>query len=147
MLTLPLVLLLCSCGLMTKTLLAALLMLPLTAFADIVTEFGAGYKLPRSTSVLLLPECHLATIIQTQPSTPRLDFRNASCGGDNPAFIGWPVAWQSSFSDIWTVRTGWFHLSQWFDGGKDREIHMDAIAVTTTFNWSEWKRQRGQARK
>jgi hypothetical protein len=117
-----------------------LLLLPMTAAADIVTEFGAGVKLGRSTSYLLLPACEYAIVVSPPwPENPRGTTHSYSCGGDNPAFIGWPVAWQSDFSDVWTIRVGWFHYSNWFDGGRDRETHMDAIAVTTTFNWTKWK--------
>lgn len=110
------------------------------AKADVITEFGAGYKSFSTTSVVMLPECHHVVIDETRPNTPGLNYRGASCGGDNPVFIGWPFAWQSSFSDVWTVRAGWFHLSHWFDGGKDRELHMDCACVTATFNWTEWRR-------
>lgn len=125
-----------------KILAAALLLLPLPAFADIVSEFGVGWKLERSTSYLLLPVCEQATVVVPEwPDNPR-GSGLWSCGGDNPAFIGFPVAWQSNFSDIWTIKAGWFHYSNWFDGGSKHETHMDAIAMTTTFNWSAWKRRR-----
>jgi hypothetical protein len=113
-----------------------------SAQADIITELGAGMKYPATTSVVLQEVCHEALVTETRPPTPSLDYRLSSCGGDNPVFIGWPVAWESTFSSIWTVRAGWFHLSHWFDGGSDREVHMDALVVTTTFNWTEWRKVR-----
>jgi hypothetical protein len=123
--------------------LCLLLLLPLTAAADIVTEIGAGLKIERSTSYLLLPSCEYAVVLAPGwPENPRGTTHSYSCGGDNPAFIGWPIAWQSDFSDVWTIRAGWFHYSNWFDGGRDHETHMDAIAVTTTFNWSKWREGR-----
>lgn len=109
---------------------------PSPAGADIITEFGAGVKSPGTTSVLMRKECHLATIIETRPDTPGLDYRDASCGGDDPIFSGWPVAYQKDFG-VWTLRAGWYHFSHWFDGKSDRELHMDCACITATFNWSE----------
>jgi hypothetical protein len=113
------------------------------AQADIVTEFGAGVKLPASTSVLLLEDCHLAQVIETRPDRPDLDYRLASCGGDDPMFMGWPIAYEwTSESDIWSVRGGWFHFSHWFDGGGHRETHLDCGCVSATFNWTAWRKHR-----
>lgn len=106
------------------------------ARADIITEFGAGVKSPGTTSVIMRKECHLATIIETRPDTPGLNYRDASCGGDDPVFIGWPVAWQKDFG-VWTLRAGWFHFSHWFDGREDRELHMDCACFTATINWTD----------
>lgn len=123
--------------------LAALLALGIAIFvqsakADIVTEFGVGYKLPNS-SALLLPWCNEASIIDPGwPENPRPYPQVYSCGGDQPAFIGWPVAWESDWKGPWRVRAGWFHYSNWFDGGRQRETHMDIAAVTATFNWTRW---------
>lgn len=110
------------------------------ARAEIISELGMGYKLP-TTSVVMQEDCHAVTITETRPHRPDIFYRPASCGGDNPVFIGWPIAWQKDFG-LWTVRAGWFHLSHWFDGGSDRELHMDAAAVTFTVNWSELRRRR-----
>lgn len=99
------------------------------AYADIVTEFGVGYKLPQTTSYVLRPECH--TVVASNSAHREL----ASCGGDNPAFIGWPIAWERTFDRPWRLRVGWFHFSHWGDGGKDRETHMDAAVVSVTRIW------------
>lgn len=109
--------------------------------ADVITEFGAGIKLPASTSLLLQENCHSATITETRPTDPGRDGGLTSCGGDNPVFIGWPIAWEHDFG-VWTVRAGWFHLSHWFDGGGDRELHMDCACVTWGINWSERRKRR-----
>lgn len=124
---------------------ALLLMLAVTsAKADIITEFGGGVKLP-STSVLMLEECHEAQITVTRPDNPSLNYRTASCGGDNPVFVGWPIAYERDFG-VWSVRAGWFHLSHWFDGKADRELHMDCACVTATINWTErMRKKRAQA--
>lgn len=128
---------------MKKLLCAALLcLMGSVANADIVTEFGAGLKVPGTTSYLLLPECHEAVVTTPEwPQNPR-GLLPYSCGGDNPTFIGWPVAWEKELGDAWKLRAGWFHYSNWFDGGKDRETHMDVAAVTVMFNWTAWKRVR-----
>jgi len=131
----------------TLSILLAALLIACTANADIVTEFGMGYKLEASTSQILWPACK--QVIMPQDTTlPRGAGNTAGCGGDNPAFIGWPVAWEKEFErGIWTTRVGWFHYSNWFDGGNyfrggDKwETHMDLVAVTATFNWSAWRRE------
>lgn len=105
------------------------------AGADIITEWGGGVKNPRTTSLVMQEKCHVVQVVETIPTDPSVH-RVASCGGDDPIFIGWPVAWQSNFSDVWTLRAGWFHYSHWTDGGDDRELHMDCICTTVTFNWT-----------
>lgn len=118
-------------------LLAVICMRP--ARADIVTEFGAGYKLG-STSIVMRDYCHEVIIVETRPARSDVH-RGHSCGGDNPAFIGWPIAWERDFG-VWTLRAGWFHLSHWGDGGRDRELHLDAATVSAKVNWSEVRRRR-----
>ena len=72
--------------------------------ADIITEFGAGYKLD-NTSVVLLPECHTVRIEEhTWPEGKNPAHAPRSCGGDDPVFIGWPIAWEKELSGPWTVR-------------------------------------------
>jgi hypothetical protein len=100
---------------------------------EFVTELGMGYKMPRTTSLVLVPECETALV--RAPTIPEYDYLNSSCGGDNPAFIGWPVAYEWQVGDVYSVRAGWFHYSNWFDGGSDRETHMDLLAVTVTIHW------------
>lgn len=90
----------------------------------------------------MLPVCEQAVVVvPSWPDNPRADGLY-SCGGDNPLFIGWPIAWQSNFSDVWTIRAGWFHFSHWFDGGRDHELHMDCICSTVTLNWSARRRRK-----
>lgn len=111
------------------------------ARADVISEIGMGVKMERTTSVVMLPVCHTAQITETKPATPSLDFRVSSCGGDNPAFIGWPIAWEREYANgAVRFRGGWFHYSNWFDGGRDRETHMDLAAVALTFNWTQMRR-------
>jgi len=140
-------------------LLGALFLVSLAAStdakADIVTEFGGGYKF--NSSVVLAPECQVIHIhedqpIRANPSSPYWGRSNASCGGDNPAFIGWPIAWQSKPNGkhgAFTYRIGWFHYSNWFDGGElsswtstgdEHETHMNLLAGTITFNWTTWRK-------
>lgn len=126
------------------------------AKADVITEFGMGWKSP-NTSIVMLPECrqvHLHDDLSpglklTDPTSRHWGRPTTSCGGDNPAFIGWPIAWESKWRGSFKYRVGWFHYSNWFDGGKylkggDRhETHMDLVAGTITFNWTRW-RNRGK---
>lgn len=138
----------------TKTLALLSLLFTGTAQADWVTEVGMGYKMP-NTSYLLMPACQKAQVVAPLwPENPRPPPQTYSCGGDNPAFIGWPIAWQSDELGkygAYTVRAGWFHYSNWFDGGElqnvtrtgDRyETYMNLLAVTATFNWSAWRQGR-----
>jgi hypothetical protein len=101
---------------------------------EFVTEFGMGYKLS-NTSIVLLPECETALI--SSPTEPKYDYRRASCGGDFPAFIGWPIAYEWQVGEVYSVRVGWFHYSNWFDGGRDHESHMDLVAAVLTVHWGE----------
>lgn len=103
--------------------LAYALLKPYGARADIITEFGGGLKSHSSTSYVLRDGCHT---IEGKP-----------CGGDNPLFIGWPVAYQTPGGRF---RVGWFHMSHWFDGGKDRETHFDCLCASWTFNWARLKK-------
>lgn len=120
------------------TVILGCLLLVNLARADVITEFGAGVKSPRTTSVILREECHVAKIIETNPDTPSIYWRDASCGGDDPLFIGWPVAYEwTSPREVFRIRAGWFHLSHWFDGGPDRETHLDCACVSLTVNWSK----------
>lgn len=131
-----------------------MLFLSSRAQADIVTEWGWGVKLPHSTSAILLPICqqvHLTGWQQNSPDSPNFGKGLSSCGGDNPAFIGWPIAWESDWfgkRDGFKLRGGWFHYSNWFDGGKylqggdSHETSMDMAAFTITFNWTNWARNR-----
>jgi hypothetical protein len=121
---------------------AALLCVALAApaHADIVSEFGVGVKM-RNTSYLLLPACNQAVVVNPADN-PRWD-DPYSCGGDNPAFIGWTIAYEKEFRNgaiRW--RTGHFHYSNWFDGGSRHETHADMAASTVTINWSQVKRNR-----
>lgn len=118
------------------------------AYADgWLTEFGGGYKLPDTTSVVLLPECHQATPFTIEGERVR-DRATASCGGDNPVFVGWPIAyeWDECFIPSMTCRLGWFHMSHWGDGrgkiaqllgGDGRETHMDCLCITFTKRWGK----------
>lgn len=127
------------------TVLAAVFLCP--AKADIVTEFGIGYKLETS-SALLNPLCTSVTIpnanpLRSNPSSPHWGRNSASCGGDNPIFIGYPIKWESDYRGPWAWSVGWLHFSSIADGGNvldfggDRhEVHMDAVVISAKFNWS-----------
>lgn len=128
-------------------LLLAVLWVAENAHADVISDIGMGVKLERATSTLLLPNCHTAQVIETRPDTPSINYRLSSCGGDNPTFIGWPIAWEREYvNGALRFRGGWFHYSNWFDGGSGRETHMDVAAASVTINWSQWKRNRTSRR-
>lgn len=132
-----------------KRLIYVLLLVPALASADIVTEFGLGWKV--NQSVVLHPDCNYVHIHDTNPvkfTALHLGREHASCGGSNPIFIGWPIAFERE-RDPWRWRVGWFHLSSIADGhgrfsqwlGSDRrETHLDCICATATFNWTKWRR-------
>ena len=114
---------------------------------SIITEFGMGYKMQDGTSYLLLPQCKQAIVVN--PETNPRGNGAYGCGGDNPAFIGWPIAYEWEGDDeVWSFRAGYFHYSNWFDGGNylqggdEWETRMDLLAVTATFNWTEMFKRR-----
>jgi len=114
-----------------------------TAAADLISEVGGGYKLA-TTSLVLKPGCTDVIPrgpVVDDPKSEHYQRGTASCGGDNPVFIGWPIAWQSDRSGPFNYRVGWFHMSHWFDGGADREAHMDCLCATVTINWSKRKKK------
>ena len=117
---------------------------------SVITEFGMGYKIEHSTSWLLLPQCKQAVVVNPEwlPENPR-GSNPYGCGGDNPAFIGWPIAYEWEGDDeVWRFRVGYFHYSNWFDGGQylqggdQWETRMDLFAVTATFNWTEMRKKK-----
>lgn len=123
-----------------RGLLVLALWLSLPAQADIVSELGGGIKLPGS-SYVLQPKCR--KVIAFEPD----DGRDYPCGGDNPAFIGWPVAWERPDGNL---RVGWFHYSNWFDGGElsqlsggDKyETQFNCLCVSWKFNWTSRLKKR-----
>lgn len=126
-----------------STILLALLALP--AHADLVTEFGLGWKFRES--VVLDPACDWVAVPATNPvalSGPHLGRATASCGGDNPVALIWPIAWEGAYGRRWRYRVGWFHLSHLGDGrgrvaellgGDGRETRLDCLCATATFRW------------
>ena len=146
-----------------------LLLLPFlagAARADVITEFGIGWKVPENnvvplgSSALFHPDCSQVNFAvasnraYTRENSPHWGKRTASCGGDNPIFIGWPVAFESNWRGPWRWRVGWFHLSHWGDGnpdspiaqifgeGDEHELTLDCLCATATFNWTRWSRRR-----
>lgn len=109
------------------------------AKADIISEIGGGVKNPRTTSYVLREECNTVYTYPRIPFELESGFRR-SCGGDNPVFVGWPIAYQSPTGN-W--RVGWFHMSHWFDGGSSRETHFDCVCASWTVNWSsKWRNRK-----
>lgn len=128
-----------------------LLLAPVLASADVVTEFGLGVKVRQS--VLFHPSCDVVDIPAANPvrlERGHLGRATASCGGDNPIFVGWPIAYEKDRGP-WRWRVGWFHLSSIGDGGgriaellgsgDGRELSFDCVCATATFNWSQRSRR------
>lgn len=114
-----------------------------------VTEIGGGFKDFRTTSFLMRSECKKAVVTEPRdwPNNPRgiggeydvygqfkvIPTGEWSCGGDNPVFVGWPIAWEFPNG----VRIGYFHQSQWFDN--EGELHFDCICASYTINWRRFR--------
>lgn len=109
-----------------------LAMFPLMANAEFVTVLGVGLKANNFSSAILDPECD-------QVFMPARGNRGwSSCGGNNPIFVGWPIAY-----DFGNWRVGWFHFSSFFDGGNsigsvgdEHEVHMNCFCATYTVRWT-----------
>lgn len=105
----------------------------LPAHAGLVTEIGGGWKDFNTTSYLMQSVCKKVVVVKPEyPENPR-GSSPYSCGGDNPVFIGWPIAWDFELKRGNTVRLGWFHQSQWFDN--KGELHFDCLCATWTIKW------------
>lgn len=105
----------------------------------LITEIGGGLALPAPyTSKLAAPSCW-AAVPQRNMGTYAAPANGDSgelwaCGGHNPVFIGWPIAWEFPNG----VRLGVFHLSHWFDGPPfkgDGEIAYTCVCASWTVHW------------
>lgn len=97
----------------------------------LITEFGGGIKL-NTTSFPMLPECKKVVVVDPANNPRHAD--PFSCGGDDPIFIGWPIAWEFDNG----TKLGWFHYSHWFDGRG--ELHLDCVCASWTKRWHRRKR-------
>lgn len=114
-----------------------------SAHADLVTEIGGGIKF--NESAVLDPRCRQVVIYDARggfavDSDTGNPTRSAPCGGDNPAFIGWPLAWDFPQG----LRFGWFHYSNLLDGrelshltstGDRFETSLNCLCFTKAFHW------------
>lgn len=110
---------------------------------DIVSRIGFAYKDLHNNSFLVQSACKKAAVFvpRDYPDNPRPFPQLYSCGGDNPAFVGYPIAlkreWRKgAFSAVF----GLFHQSQWFDNSG--EIQWTGPAAEFELNWSQMKRNR-----
>lgn len=95
------------------TLLSALFLTGCSSVPGLYTEIGLGIKYAPTTSAVLRPECHVVL----------LDGGYRSCGGDNPTAhfcVGFEFEEHNG-------RIEGCHQSHYFDGGSDRETHMDQV--------------------
>jgi hypothetical protein len=124
---------------LARLLVAALCLLPMTAAAEggFITEIGGGFKDLRTTSYLLQSGCVKAVVTEPiWPENPR-GYHTYSCGGDNPVFVGWTIAYEWELPRGNRVRVGHFHLSQWFDNAG--EVHLDCVCSSFTIRWGKKK--------
>ena len=108
-------------------LLSLLVALPANAGA-FFSEIGGGWKDFNTTSYILRSPCKKVVVIVPQDNPRWGD--EWSCGGDQPVFIGYPIAF--TFANERTT-IGWFHMSNWMDN--DGETHFDCVCVTHRFYW------------
>lgn len=107
------------------------------AHADIISEFGGGLKV--ASSEVFDPGCRRVFIVDADRSVmfdPKGRQKTVSCGGSNPVFVGWPIAWESPNGN---TRVGWFHISHWFSGppfNHDYELTMNCLCAVHKFHWS-----------
>lgn len=126
--------------------LLALLFKQDLAHADIITELGGGAQIDSYTSAVLDTRC-LSSVLYTSksPSFVRDDqgrIRTVPCGGGNPLFVGWPIAYQSP-DGRW--RVGLFHMSHWLQGppfNREAETSINCLCASWTINWSAIRRER-----
>lgn len=108
------------------------------AHAEMISEFGGGLKL--AYSEVFDPGCRQVFIVDADRGTMFDGLgrqKTVPCGGANPVFIGWPVAWDSPNGN---TRIGWFHISHWTSGAPfnhDNELTMNCICATHKFSWSK----------
>lgn len=109
------------------------------AHADMIAEFGGGFKGPSSSEVYA-PGCRRVFIVDATPAVkfdPQGRQRTVNCGGSEPVFIGWPVAWESPNGN---TRVGWFHMSHWLSGppfNHDTELSFNCLCATHKFHWGK----------
>jgi hypothetical protein len=121
-----------------------LLFLPLIAKADVISEIGGGYKFTYSD--VLSPKCEYVFLTQATKEDFMFDGqgrqKTVPCGGTNPIFIGWPVAYQTPDARF---RIGWFHMSHWFSGepfNNKPETNFNCLCTTWTVNWTKRHKRR-----
>ena len=115
-------------------LLAALLCAPAFAEGRLITEIGGGVKVSQGSSYLMMPDCKKA-VVTVGENNLRGPGGEYSCGGNNPVFVGWVLAWEFPSG----VKLGYFHQSQWFD--HEGEIKFNCLCASGTIDWSKhWRR-------
>lgn len=123
---------------MRSIVVGILLLVACSARADIISEIGGGYKLP--SSEVFSPGCRWVFIVDADRSVMFDELgrqKTVQCGGSNPVFVGWPVAWESPNGN---TRVGWFHMSHWFSGppfNHDNELTLNCLCATHKFHWSK----------
>ena len=131
---------------LTITWLVALTLTPLQAAAgipewDIVSNLGMANKsIPAfNSSWPITDECKKVTVVKPAEN-PRVGGQY-SCGGSDPAFIGYVFAFERPFlNDILTFKAGIYHRSNWFD--YVGEFQWSGPAAEVEINWTQIFRNR-----
>lgn len=114
---------------------ALLLLFCLPVRAELVTEFGGGWKF--SSSDVLDPRCRQVLVTEARDGweiDPGYGSRSLPCGGRNPLSIIWPLAW-----DFPHGRIGWLHISDYPDGppfNSRNEVALNCLCATWKHSWS-----------
>lgn len=118
-------------------LLMTALLLSTQSKADIISEIGGGVTLPY-TSEVMSPQCQYVFVVQGKAGF-QFDGQGRQktlpCGGSDPVFVGWPIAWESANGN---TRVGWFHFSHWFSGvpfNRDSETSYNCLCASHKFHW------------
>jgi hypothetical protein len=101
------------------------------------SELGGGYKFAQSE--VLESTCLHVFLVDAKDQQFLFDEqgrqKTVKCGGAQPIFVGWPVAWESPNGN---TRIGWFHMSHWRSGApfnKDPEITFNCVCASHKFTW------------
>ena len=117
-------------------LLTTLLCAPAQA-QRLITELGGGLKVSQGSSYLMMPDCKKAMVVDPLwPENPHPPPQVFSCGGDNPVFVGWVLAWEFPSG----IKLGYFHQSQWLD--REGEMKFNCLCASGTIDWTRRWRNR-----
>lgn len=103
---------------------------------EFITELGGGFMERQKSSYILTQDCKSVVVINPTTSPREIHFPY-SCGGDDPLFIGWPIAYEFNNGN---TRIGWFHYSHWFDNRG--ETQFNCLCASHKITWKNFKRNK-----